>query len=119
MCFAEADTVKTTGEDTGYCLYLPSTNFDSLGTGACFDAPARRCDMAAILMKTDEYDIGHEALLLKECREEVMYEWRNPQTEQASDKKRTSALKIVLSPALVEVGDKVSFFRSTDLPPCP
>ena len=75
--------------------------------------------MAAILVNTDECDIGHEALLLKEYSEVAMYEWRNPQTVQASDRKRTSALKIVLSPALVEVGDKVSFLRSTALPPCP
>ena len=75
--------------------------------------------MAAILMNTDECDIGHEALLLKEYSELAMHEWRNQQTVQASDRKRTSALKIVLSPALVEVGDKVSFLRSTALPPCP
>jgi hypothetical protein len=75
--------------------------------------------MAALLMNTDECDIGHETLLLKEYSEVVMYELRNPRTVQASDRKRTSALKIVLSPVLVEVGDKVSFVRSTALPPCP
>ena len=75
--------------------------------------------MAAVLMNTEECDIEHEALLLKEYSEEVMFAWRNPKTAEASDKKRTSALKIVLSPALAEVGDKVSFLRTTALPPCP
>jgi hypothetical protein len=75
--------------------------------------------MAAILVNTDECDIGHEALLLKENSELAMHEWRNQQTVQASDKKRTSALKMVLSPTLLEVGDEVSFLLSTALPPCP
>lgn len=75
--------------------------------------------MATMLMNTDECDIGQETLLLKEYSEEAMSAWRNPQAIEASDRKRTSALKIVRSPAFAEAGDKVRIIRSTTFPLCP
>jgi hypothetical protein len=72
-----------------------------------------------MLMNTDECDIGQETLSLKEYSEETMSAWRNPQAMEASDRKRTSALKIVLSPAFAEAGDKARIIRSTTFPLCP
>jgi hypothetical protein len=96
-----------------------------------FDALARRCEMTVILMNTEECDIGHEALLLKEYSEEVMYAGQNPQNAQlrerlvvregnhARDRERSLMAMLTLSPALVEVGDKFRLIRSTAFPPCP
>jgi hypothetical protein len=87
--------------------------------------------MAAVLLNTEECDIGHEALLLKAYSEDAMFAAGNLQSKQVRERfavldgnrtrDREQALMIMIAPApaLVEVGDKVSIIRSVAFPQCP
>jgi hypothetical protein len=83
--------------------------------------------MVTIVMDTDGCDIGHEALLLKEYNEEVMFAQSMRANERpvaptrncARDRERILMSLIDLSPALAEVGDGVRILRTTAIPKCP
>jgi len=83
--------------------------------------------MVTIVMDTDGCDIGHEALLLKEYNEEVMFAQSTRANERpvarvgncARDRERILLSMIALSPALAEVGDSVKILRTTAIPQCP
>jgi hypothetical protein len=83
--------------------------------------------MVTIVMDTDGCDIGHEALLLKEYNEEVMFAESTRANERTvaqtanytRDRERILLSLIDLSPALAEVGDSVRILRTTAIPQCP
>ena len=83
--------------------------------------------MVTIVMDTDGCDIGHEALLLKEYNEEVMFVQSAHANERpvaqtgnyARDRERNLLSLLALSPALAEVGDSVRILRTTAIPRCP
>lgn len=87
--------------------------------------------MATIVMDTDECEIAHEALLLKEFNEQMGYAGREPQlalvsanaaaknTRHSYIQGRTMAFNIDLPASWHEVGDSVSLFLSSAFPKCP
>jgi len=83
--------------------------------------------MVTVVMDTDGCDIGHEALLLREYNEEVMFAQSMRANERpvaqtgnyARDRERILMSMIDLSPALAEVGDSISILRSSAIPQCP
>jgi hypothetical protein len=83
--------------------------------------------MVTIVMDTDGCDIGHEALLLKEYNEEVMFAQSTCANERlvaqtgnnARDRERVLLSLLALSPALAEVGDSVEILRTKAIPKCP